>query len=207
MKKGKEETKETKAALLKAALHVFAEKGFTATRLTDIAERAGFTRGAIYWHFKNKTDVLISLLREKTNDINSHALTILKEDITAGNKIKKMLEGHFSLMLSDIDFYANQQLKSLIIGQIHQNQEIGTIVNDMKEQLVSTLCKIIKQGQQTGEFRAEMDPVDAAFFLLSSLFGITSTIRILESDLDNKRRFFDAMIEFLGASLQKLREN
>lgn len=62
MRRTKEEAFETRQALLDAALPVFSENGLEATRLEDIAERAGVTRGALYWHFKNKEDLLISLL-------------------------------------------------------------------------------------------------------------------------------------------------
>lgn len=56
-RKSKEEALETRNQLLDAAEKVFFEKGFGQTSLMDIAEAAGLSRGAIYWHFKNKTDL------------------------------------------------------------------------------------------------------------------------------------------------------
>jgi len=53
-RKTKEEAQETYTALLDAAESVFSEKGVTNTTLTDVATAAGMTRGAIYWHFKDK---------------------------------------------------------------------------------------------------------------------------------------------------------
>src|ERR1051325_8300417 len=50
--------------ILDAALAVFAEKGFTATRMDDIAVRAGVTKGTIYLYFPSKEDVFKSLVRE-----------------------------------------------------------------------------------------------------------------------------------------------
>ncbi|WP_217416704.1 TetR family transcriptional regulator [Marinobacterium ramblicola] len=46
---------------MKKALGLFAEKGIAATSLADIAQAAGVTRGAIYWHFKNKWDLFDGL--------------------------------------------------------------------------------------------------------------------------------------------------
>ncbi|MFZ6673515.1 TetR family transcriptional regulator [Undibacterium sp. Xuan67W] len=54
VRKTKEEAQETYSALLDAAEKVFAEKGVTSTTLNDVANAAGMTRGAIYWHFKDK---------------------------------------------------------------------------------------------------------------------------------------------------------
>ncbi|MES2663887.1 MAG: TetR family transcriptional regulator [Pseudomonadota bacterium] len=53
----KEEAMLTRHRLLDSAETVFHSKGFSRTTLEDIAQEAGFTRGAVYWHFKNKSDV------------------------------------------------------------------------------------------------------------------------------------------------------
>ncbi|MEU4812902.1 TetR family transcriptional regulator [Nocardia fluminea] len=52
----------TRAALLTAAEEVFADKGFAEATLDDIAERAGFSRGAVYANFANKTELFLALL-------------------------------------------------------------------------------------------------------------------------------------------------
>ncbi|UCE62309.1 MAG: TetR family transcriptional regulator [Phycisphaerales bacterium] len=62
VRRTKEQALETREALLNAALRIFSENGLEAPRLEDIAQEAGVTRGALYWHFKNKEDLLISLL-------------------------------------------------------------------------------------------------------------------------------------------------
>lgn len=60
-RKTKEEALETRERLLDAAGHVFCDKGVTNTSLDDIAKAAGVTRGALYWHFRNKTDLMAAL--------------------------------------------------------------------------------------------------------------------------------------------------
>ena len=58
----KAEADETRTRLLDAAEEVFFEKGVSRASLSDIAQRAGATRGAVYWHFKDKVDVFSSVL-------------------------------------------------------------------------------------------------------------------------------------------------
>ncbi len=58
----KEDAEDTRQQLLQAAVRVFAEKGVSRSSLQDIAEAAGTTRGAIYWHFKNKADLFNALM-------------------------------------------------------------------------------------------------------------------------------------------------
>lgn len=57
MRKTKQEAEETRLRIIQCALELFAEQGISATNLSQIATRAGVTRGAIYWNFKNKLDL------------------------------------------------------------------------------------------------------------------------------------------------------
>ncbi len=56
----------TRAALLAAGAEVFAERGYHRAAVEDIAERAGFTRGAFYANFRDKADLLLTLLDEQS---------------------------------------------------------------------------------------------------------------------------------------------
>ncbi|MBK7051864.1 MAG: TetR family transcriptional regulator [Rhodoferax sp.] len=62
----KEDAFATRHQLLDAAERVFAEKGVSRTSLNDIAQAAGASRGAIYWHFKNKADLFNAMLERIT---------------------------------------------------------------------------------------------------------------------------------------------
>ena len=61
-RKTKEETQATRDGILDAAEACFQENGIAATSLEKIAARAGFSRGAVYWHFKNKSEVLAAVI-------------------------------------------------------------------------------------------------------------------------------------------------
>lgn len=56
-RKTKQQALETRQHILDVAIHVFSRQGVSSTSLADIAQAAGVTRGAIYWHFKNKSDL------------------------------------------------------------------------------------------------------------------------------------------------------
>lgn len=63
VRKTKEEALETRTRILETAEQIFSEQGVSHTSLQDIAAAANVTRGAIYWHFKNKTDLLDAMLQ------------------------------------------------------------------------------------------------------------------------------------------------
>lgn len=65
---------EVRSRLLDAAAAEFAERGFVAARLTEIARRAGFTKGAVYSNFESKQDLFAELFAERTLEIAGRVL-------------------------------------------------------------------------------------------------------------------------------------
>lgn len=63
-RKTKEEAAKTRAHILQTAEKVFYEKGVVRTSLHEIAQAAGVTRGGIYWHFRDKPDLLAAIADE-----------------------------------------------------------------------------------------------------------------------------------------------
>ncbi len=66
VRKTKEEAGATRAAILDAAEQVFLERGVARATLEQIARRAGVTRGAVYWHFRDKEELLVAM-RERVD--------------------------------------------------------------------------------------------------------------------------------------------
>ncbi|TXH84752.1 MAG: TetR family transcriptional regulator [Rhizobium sp.] len=64
MRRTKEDAAKTREEVLTAAAEIFYENGVSGSSLDKIAKRAGVTRGAIYWHFKDKAEVLTALHSE-----------------------------------------------------------------------------------------------------------------------------------------------
>ncbi|MFL6580260.1 MAG: TetR family transcriptional regulator [Burkholderiales bacterium] len=59
----KEEAKETRNRILDTAEKVFVKKGVSNTSLAQLAQAAGLSRGAIYWHFRNKADLFDAMMK------------------------------------------------------------------------------------------------------------------------------------------------
>ena len=58
----KAEAAETRELILDTALDVFSRKGYSHTTFVDVAKQIGLTKGAVYWHFKTKPDLLVALI-------------------------------------------------------------------------------------------------------------------------------------------------
>ena len=80
MRRTKEDSEKTREAILDAAVKIFSRKGVSATTLSGIAKKAGVTRGAIYWHFKNKIDIFDALHERMYKPISELLLQGMEED-------------------------------------------------------------------------------------------------------------------------------
>ncbi len=93
MRRTKSEAEQTKNDLVMAALEIFSEQGYAATKLSDIAKRAGTTRGAIYWHFENKDALFSYLINEGMNHLNIYVEETYSTAGTFLERTKKLYVG------------------------------------------------------------------------------------------------------------------
>lgn len=61
---------ETRAEILRVALRLFTEKGFEATSTRDISEALGLTKSSLYYHFRNKEEIVASLVIERRQELD-----------------------------------------------------------------------------------------------------------------------------------------
>jgi AcrR family transcriptional regulator len=113
------EGRDGRAALLEAAMEVFAQRGYRDASVGDIAERAGYSKGAIYFHFSGKDDLFFALLEERVDRPVREAFKLLQsappEDDMAAEASRRFVElvhGQRELVLLDHE-YRSQALRDL----------------------------------------------------------------------------------------------
>src|SRR5580693_6909517 len=72
------EGRDGRAALLEAAMEVFARRGYRDASVDEIAERAGYSKGAIYFHFSGKDDLFFALLEDRIDQPMREAIKLLE---------------------------------------------------------------------------------------------------------------------------------
>src|SRR3954447_17709743 len=70
--------REARDELLAAALEVFARCGYGAASVDEIAQAAGYSKGALYWHFSNKAELLLALLEERIDAPTRELVALLE---------------------------------------------------------------------------------------------------------------------------------
>ncbi len=111
---------EKRTQLLKAAIKLFAEKGFEQTRITEIAEMAGMAPGSVYTYFENKEDLLFQMIASLWNDLSSAIEAISKNsDLDPLQKVQAMVDQAFET------FTANPNLGLVVIFEHNQLRKKG----------------------------------------------------------------------------------
>ena len=83
----KEDAQATREALLDAAEHVFQQHGVSRTSLTEIAKAAGLTRGAIYWHFKDKADLVTAMMDRVTLPLEAELTAVADNPVEGADAV------------------------------------------------------------------------------------------------------------------------
>lgn len=91
-----EQRKATRAKLVDAALRLFSSSGYEHATVDDISQAAGYSKGAYYFHFSTKDDVLLELLRIWTEGRTAAIAAELDERSTDGEAVERVLEAFFS---------------------------------------------------------------------------------------------------------------
>jgi TetR/AcrR family acrAB operon transcriptional repressor len=91
----------TRAAIVDAALVVFAERGFAASQLEDIVRRASVTRGAFYHHFSDKGELYLTVLRERWESVMAPILAALEGPATAELRLREFVNAYLKCVDTD----------------------------------------------------------------------------------------------------------
>lgn len=138
-----------------AALDLFVEKGFAATRLDDVAARAGVSKGTVYLYFDSK-DVLFKSAIEAamTPAILAAESLAGQSGVPAAELLRRFIRGWWQMVGST----ALGGLPKLLVAEAGNFPEIAQWFHEnMVSRAQKALARIVEQGMARGEFR----PVDA----------------------------------------------
>jgi len=134
--------------IIDAAIKVFADKGFYNAKVADVAHTAGVADGTIYLYFKNKDDLLISLFESKMEMILARFNATLQTAPSATEKLKRFIQLHFQMIEQD------QNLAEVFQVELRQSSKFLKDYHNQKFiDFLNVIGQIIKEGQQSGEFR------------------------------------------------------
>lgn len=159
------------AEIVQAALHLFADRGFAATKLEDVAAAAGIGKGTIYLYFSTKEDVFRAVVRQAVLPNLEAATALAAEPQRSAADTLRLLAEHFLAML-DSDLTA---IPKLIVAEAGNFPSLAQFYADEVARKGMALIRgILARGIERGEFRPiDLDgalPLFSAPFLLLALW-------------------------------------
>jgi AcrR family transcriptional regulator len=156
---------ETRRKIVFAAAKVLSEKGYSETKLDDIAVEAGTKAGSLYYHFASREEIIREVLLASMETISEEveaALAELPKDSSFAEQMRSGITAHLKAILSERPFMAAY------------NRIINEIPDSIRKEFLSAPRRygqrwqeLIVRAQKRGELRKDLDP--SLFRLL--LFG------------------------------------
>lgn len=207
MKKTKEDAEETRNIVMKAAIKIFSQKGYDSTTIVDIANEAGLTRGAVYWHFKDKGDLFIKLNDEYGHGFVFDLVGQVANDntISAKDKIRFGLGKYFELLETNENFRALEEIASKMFTS--SDSKVNTYFTKEMEEIncgegMSIISKIIEEGIKNGEIKEDVN-IKEFFNAMIALITGTQIIWFMSGKKYSVRERASYIIEGIINSIAK----
>ena len=202
-RKTKEEALETRNAILDAAELVFHERGVSATSLAEIAEAAGVTRGAIYWHFVNKEALYDAMIQRVFAPVEAKFAELTQD--TDANPIEILRQ----IALFVVGRVANDPRYSRIIAITwHKCEYVGEMAKirdphvECGKHYQGVGEKMFELAKQRGYLPETVDPLMASFGLMVIVDGIIANLTLKDFAPSFPASYAEAIIDVFLAGLQ-----
>jgi len=155
--------------ILDAAIRVFARQGFHACRVSDIAREAGVAYGLVYHYFNSKDQVLNELFLERWSLMLSAIEEVDARPIPARAKLDAVA-GFI------IDSYRHdpELMKVIIVEVTRAANSFGRTHLPEISQAYDLIAKIVRDAQQAGDFRDDIDPTFASMWFYGAIEQLLS---------------------------------
>ncbi|CAM4113865.1 HTH-type transcriptional regulator TtgR [compost metagenome] len=185
VRRTKEEAQETRAQILEAAEKAFYKRGVARTTLADIAKEAGVTRGAIYWHFNDKAELVEAMLDSLHEPLDALARASESEDeVDPLGCMRKLLVRLMHQMVLDPK---TRRINEILhhkceftddMCEIRQQRQSSTI--ECHAHIALSLGNAVKRGQ----LPADVDPERAALAIYAYIDGLIRRWLLLPDSFD-----------------------
>jgi len=149
------------------AINCFARFGFQGTSIDRIARAAGVTKGAIYYHFRDKEDLLGAAVSDRIQEFERRVERAC-EGVQASRALRRIAEVcvEHAQSLDHPRFVIK-----LMAESIDTNDKISDQLRGMMRRFRAFLRNLIRQAQERGEFRSSVDAETAAAAYTSAVLG------------------------------------
>ena len=172
MRKTKTEAQKTRQHLLDTALEVFWRDGVTRASLQAIAQEAGVTRGALYWHFKNKEDLFETLFEQQYDFFAAFNDQTLRDNQDVWTHLQHNLTTMFETLATRESKHKFCNVMFSKCEQTASNETITELACRYHRLFQKQIAYALQLSREQGRLPENTDIELAAIYLESSLVGL-----------------------------------
>lgn len=180
--------------ILEVSQRLFLEKGYDNTKIQDIADELGMTKGAIYHHFESKEEIMNKLGESMFIHNNPFETVKKRKDFNGLEKMKLVIQLHQSD--EQMVELTNQALPLLENPQI-----LAKMFESNYQNLLPYWLELIKEGQEDGSIKTNQPKELAELLILTDLWMIPSLFPGNADDIKNRYKFVTIMLGKMGLPL------
>lgn len=161
--------------IVSAATRLFAENGYAATSMREVAEHASCTKPALYYYFENKAALFVAVIRSRTEAIHSLLETRFAAPGSVRERMRDAAEAYF-------DYVRREPTAIKVLWRSEMHMEAGQPSFDwasVRQMYWEQTLRLLEEGVKSGEIGAHVN-LDDALHALVGVVDIRCTLWVLQ---------------------------
>ncbi len=173
----KKTDQKTRDAIVEASIELFARRGYHGTSVAQIAKATGLTKGALYWHFKDKEDLFLTVLDRIREHWRQNVLSRVEAADGVFDKLDRLFDATSEMLASQENPYS-LHLFLAAAGAQPEIAEFEDAIKSAYAEYVKLVADTIRSGQEEGEIMRDIDAESAALGIIGCLEGMILQARL-----------------------------
>jgi TetR/AcrR family transcriptional regulator, fatty acid metabolism regulator protein len=151
-------------AILRAAIDIFAERGYFNAQVADVARAAGVAAGTVYLYFRSKDDLLVSIFERSMREGLAGSRAAIADLADPPERLRRLARGHLTRLGNDRNL--------AIVFQVELRQStkfMERFSSTLLRDYLGLIREAIADGQREGLFRTDVNPTSAAKMMFGAL--------------------------------------
>jgi AcrR family transcriptional regulator len=154
--------------LVEVAIDCFARHGFQGTSIDRIARSAGMTKGALYYHFRDKEDLLLEAVKDRIGEFERQVLDGVAASEDAFERLARVVDACF---LTATVSNHRRFIITLMIEALDTNPRLSEQFRKVLRRMRGFLADVVADGQARDTMRRDVAPKDAAALIAGTIMG------------------------------------
>jgi TetR/AcrR family acrAB operon transcriptional repressor len=176
-RKTKEEALTTRAHIIDAARRVFHAEGVNRSTLDKVAQAAGVTRGAVYWHFANKTELFLAVKQTYMCEFD-RLQSLLDEEEAPLDAMTRYLQALFAVLLENQTARETFEIILLRCEYVEEFHEVLQVITQPCTNILSAYERLYRAAAANQQLKPGLDPdllaLDTMAFAIGTIRAILS---------------------------------